>query len=170
MVPHRRCRQYRRRRTAFDSRSQEGDDCHCRRSEHLPRGCRGRTRQGPGVRDSAVVGVTDDGRERVHAVLVLAEATEAADVIRSANRQLEDHQRIRGFSVWTEGELPRTEGTRKLKRRELRAWVTGSHAPRKAASGDDIEGVVAQYAPGRQVRLQRHSRNSGSVPWNESSC
>jgi len=105
-----------------------------------------------GVRDSAVVGVTDDGRERVHAVLALTEGTEAADVIRRANPQLEDHQKVRGFSVWTEGELPRTEGTRKLKRRELRAWVTGNHVPQKAASSDDIEGVISQYAPGRQVR------------------
>ena len=51
------------------------------------------------------------------------------EVVRKANAQLEDHQRVRGFSVWPSGELPRTEGTRKLKRRELRSWVMGAGRP-----------------------------------------
>lgn len=105
----------------------------------------------PGVRDSAVIGVTQDGRERVHAVLVLNEGTRAEDVIRQANPQLEDHQRIRGYSVWTNGELPRTEGTRKLKRRELRSWVAGAGGPAKPSSEDDVISVITQYAPGRNV-------------------
>jgi long-chain acyl-CoA synthetase len=105
----------------------------------------------PGVRESAVVGVTDDGRERVHAVLALDNGADAQEVVRKANAQLEDHQRLRGYSVWPSGELPRTEGTRKLKRRELRSWVMGTSVPTKAAVGDEVEAVIAQYAPGRSI-------------------
>jgi long-chain acyl-CoA synthetase len=103
-----------------------------------------------GVRESAVVGVTEDGRERVHAALVLDPGIDAEDVVRKANAQLEEHQRVRGFSVWT-GDLPRTEGTRKLKRREIRSSVMGMAAPARAGGGDDVEAVIAQYAPGRKV-------------------
>ena len=103
-----------------------------------------------GVRDSAVVGVTDDGRERVHAALVLEEGVDPADVVRKANARLEEHQRVRGFSVWTAGDLPRTEGTRKLKRREIRSWVMGT-GPVRPAAAEELESVIAQYAPGRQV-------------------
>ena len=104
-----------------------------------------------GVRDSAVVGVTEDGRERVHAVLLLAPGADAQRVISRTNAQLEDHQRVRGYSVWPQEELPRTEGTRKLKRRELRSWVMGSVGPAKSGSGEDVESVIAQYAPGRNI-------------------
>jgi long-chain acyl-CoA synthetase len=50
----------------------------------------------PGVRDSAVV-----GRERVHAVLVLDPDIDKEEVVRRANAVLEDHQKVRGVSVWT---------------------------------------------------------------------
>ena len=105
-----------------------------------------------GVRDSAVVGVTQDNRERVHAAVVLDDGVDPEEVIRKANAQLEDHQRIRGFTVW-QGDLPRTEGTRKLKRREIRSRIGGSGATNavEAASTGDIESVIAQYAPGRAV-------------------
>jgi long-chain acyl-CoA synthetase len=108
-----------------------------------------------GVRDSAVVGMTHDGRERVHAVLVLADGADVQQVVRTANSQLEDHQRVRAYSVWPSDELPRTEGTRKLKRREIRAWVSGaSGGPPKAASQEDVESVIAQYAPGRSISAE----------------
>lgn len=104
-----------------------------------------------GVRDSAVVGVTEDGRERVHAVLLLDAGTDPEKVISRTNAQLEDHQRVRGYSVWLQEELPRTEGTRKLKRRELRSWAMGGSGTAKTGTGEDVESVIAQYAPGRKI-------------------
>ena len=74
----------------------------------------------PGVRESGVIGVADGGQERVHAVLVLEPGVDPDAIVRAANGALQDHQRIRTVSVWPESELPRTEGTRKLKRRVLR--------------------------------------------------
>ena len=105
----------------------------------------------PGVRDSAVVGVTRDGEERVHAVLVLEPGSDAHRVVRGANTALADHQKIRSTSLWPLEELPRTEGTRKLKRREIRAWVEagGATAPPRGARGEEsIEMLVARVAHG----------------------
>ena len=67
-----------------------------------------------GVRDSAVI-----GSDRVHAVLILDQGTDPDDVVRRANSQLADYQRIRSVSLWPYPEFPRTEGTAKLKRHEI---------------------------------------------------
>jgi long-chain acyl-CoA synthetase len=102
----------------------------------------------PGVRESAVV-----GPDRVHAVLVLEPGADAEAVVRKANSALEEHQRIRSFSVWPGTSLPRTEGTGKLKRNEVRRWVEGSASPGPAsAAGESIEAIVARYARSREIR------------------
>jgi long-subunit acyl-CoA synthetase (AMP-forming) len=82
----------------------------------------------PGVVESAVVGAPLPGStaERVQAVVVAKSATDLDDLVRQANAQLQDHQKIRAAVAWTRGELPRTEGTRKLKRRELKQWLTAT--------------------------------------------
>jgi long-chain acyl-CoA synthetase len=110
----------------------------------------------PGVRDSAVVGASAAGAasERVHAILVLEPGVGVDDVIRTANSRLADHQRIRAAAQWTGTELPRTEGTRKLKRRELKQWLSGEHGRRDSSTHADtrtVESVVARFAPGRAV-------------------
>jgi long-chain acyl-CoA synthetase len=104
----------------------------------------------PGVRDSAVVGVPAGGgasEERVHAVLVVDAGADAEAIARTANTQLADHQKIRRALVWPEAELPRTEGTRKLKRALIREWVRTGSAPKPAASGADaLAALVGKYA------------------------
>src|SRR5262249_2225346 len=85
----------------------------------------------PGVHDSAVVGVPVGSEERVHAVLVVDPGVDVDAVVRRANQTLGDHQKVRRALVWPERELPRTEGTRKLKRAAIRDWVkSGAAAPR----------------------------------------
>lgn len=114
----------------------------------------------PGVLDSAVVGAPAAGgtAERVQAVLRLAPGTDADTVMRGANARLADHQRVRAAAVWEGGELPRTEGTRKLKRRELRAWLLGqasgaatSAPPPQGGSHKDVKELLARFAPGRTI-------------------
>src|SRR5205823_6545451 len=85
----------------------------------------------PGVVESAVVGAPLPGStaERVQAIIVAKTGTDLDDVVRQANAQLQDQQKIRAAVFWTNGDLPRTEGTRKLKRRELKAWLTGNRDP-----------------------------------------
>jgi long-chain acyl-CoA synthetase len=105
-----------------------------------------------GVKESAVVASTADGHERVHAVLVLEPGVDPEAVVRDANQQLLDHQRVRSFSVWAEGALPRTEGTRKLKRGAIRSWVATGQKPAAAATGDDpVSSLVARFAGAREV-------------------
>ena len=111
--------------------------------------------QQPGVIDAAVVGapVPGSSAERVQAVLVLADGTDADLVVRGANARLGDHQKIRVSAIWPGKELPRTEGTRKLKRRELRNWLSGrTPVSQTFTSGvRDVRSVLARFAPGRTL-------------------
>jgi long-chain acyl-CoA synthetase len=107
----------------------------------------------PGVRESAVVGLPAGGTavrsadERVHAVLVLEPGVDPETVARHANKQLADHQRIRRALVWPEPELPRTEGTRKLKRGAIREWArTGATAGATRTDSDRLSALVGKYS------------------------
>ena len=104
-----------------------------------------------GVKESAVVGVAAGAEERVHAVLVLEPGTDVDAVVRGANGRLQDHQRIRTASVWPGEALPRTEGTRKLKRALVRAWVATGEQPLPPSGGDSLEALVARFARGRDI-------------------
>jgi long-chain acyl-CoA synthetase len=105
----------------------------------------------PGVRESAVVGAVDGAQERVHAVLVVDPGTDVDDVIRQANVRLQDHQRVRTSSVWPGPQLPRTEGTRKLKRRTIREWVLAGGAPLAAPQDSSLESLITRFSHGRTV-------------------
>jgi len=106
----------------------------------------------PGVRESAVVGMASGGQERAHAVLVLEAGTHAEEVLRLANARLEEHQRVRGVSVWPGRELPRTEGTWKLKRRDIREWAASGKKPLLAAAPQrTVEGILSRYAGNRAL-------------------
>jgi len=114
-----------------------------------------------GVTESAVVGAPLPGStaERVQAVLVAAPGIDLDDIVRQANTRLQDHQKIRAVALWPGGELPRTDGTRKLKRRELKQWLTGSQAgtyrPGRtntdAAGARSVASVIERFAPGRTI-------------------
>jgi long-chain acyl-CoA synthetase len=105
----------------------------------------------PGVQDAAVVGVEDGAGERVHAVVVTDPGIDAEAAVRQANTQLQDHQRIRTVTVWPGAELPRTDGTRKLKRREVRQWVVDGQRPVTSQPPDTIEALVTRFTAGRAV-------------------
>jgi long-chain acyl-CoA synthetase len=110
----------------------------------------------PGVKESAVVGVSQPGSqtERVQAVLVAAPESDLDDIVKQANAGLQDHQKIRAAALWPGSELPRTEGTRKLKRRELKDWLAtaavGTPA-RRGGSPRSIASVIERFAPGRTI-------------------
>jgi long-chain acyl-CoA synthetase len=105
-----------------------------------------------GVFESAVVGKTDGSVERVHAVLALDPDIDPETVIREANRGLADHQRIRSFSIWKSGPLPRTEGTKKLKRAAIKEWVASGAAPAASPATDDaLQALLAKFAGSRAL-------------------
>jgi long-chain acyl-CoA synthetase len=106
----------------------------------------------PGVKDAAVVGLTVEGEERIHAVLVLASGADVGAIVRAANGQLEDHQRVWSTSVWPGDTLPRTEGTQKLKRRDIQRWASGERlAPASAAAGTSVTDIIGRYTGGRTL-------------------
>jgi long-chain acyl-CoA synthetase len=100
-----------------------------------------------GVRESAVVGVTTGGQERVHAALVVDSGVDPDRVAREANAQLEEHQKIRRAVIWPDGELPRTEGTRKLKRAAIAQWMHTGAPPRQPSTATDkLTALIAKRA------------------------
>ncbi len=109
----------------------------------------------PGVKEAAVVGASATGaavEERVHAVLVVEPGANVEAIVAAANAGLEDYQRVRGVSAWPGPELPRTEGTRKLKRRDLQRWVAqGSSAAAAPARAKTVEDVMRRFVSGRDI-------------------
>jgi len=100
----------------------------------------------PGVRDSAVI-----GPDQVHAVLVTDAGADMDAIVRRANEKLEDHQKIRAVSAWPTGEgLPRTPGTGKLKRSEVRERIAGG-VRSAASSGGGLIAMLQRYAPDRTI-------------------
>jgi len=101
-----------------------------------------------GVRDSAAIGTG-----RVHAALILDPGVNADEIVRQANTQLADYQRIRSFSIWPYAEFPRTEGTRKLKRHEI---AKGTPPPTEHAKIDldvPLESLTSLERVERMVAL-----------------
>jgi long-chain acyl-CoA synthetase len=111
----------------------------------------------PGVKDAAVIGRPARGGENVHVALLLEPGTDPETVVARANAVLEDHQKIRGYTVWRDPELPRTAGTGKLKRGEIRARLlgpleaAGASAVAVAPSADQVEELLQKWTAGRAV-------------------
>jgi long-chain acyl-CoA synthetase len=106
-----------------------------------------------GVKDSAAVGLIRNGEERVHVALIVDHGTNPDDVVRAANAQLADHQRIRGATIWPGAELLRTEGTKKLKRHEIQKWLqTGAPPAAAAVHGSGVDAVIERFTGGRALR------------------
>jgi long-chain acyl-CoA synthetase len=89
----------------------------------------------------------------VHAVLVLEPGVDPADVVRQANATLADHQKIRRAVVWPQAELPRTEGTRKLKRAAIKLWMLSGGQPPSPEGGDvdALTALIAKYTGRKDV-------------------
>jgi long-chain acyl-CoA synthetase len=103
-----------------------------------------------GVRDCAVI-----GPDQVHAVLVLEPHANGEDVVAQANSRLEEQQKIRAVSEWPTGEeLPRTAGTAKLKRGEIRQRIAQGLRPAAAAHRGGLIELLQRYAPGRAIGEQ----------------
>ncbi|HEX8028261.1 MAG TPA: AMP-binding protein [Vicinamibacterales bacterium] len=115
-----------------------------------------------GVIESAVVGSraaegAENDNERVHAVLRIAPGSDPEVIVRDANTHLADHQRVRSFSIWTDGDLPRTDGTKKLKRAAIKQWVAGAAGAAGAtgasgaAGADQLQSLLAKFTGARQL-------------------
>jgi long-chain acyl-CoA synthetase len=86
------------------------------------------------VTDATVVGWPLGAGLRVHAVLLLEDASAADDIVRTANRALAPHQQIRGSTVWPDPDLPRTH-TLKVRKPEVLARLAAKDPPGAFVSG-----------------------------------
>ena len=86
----------------------------------------------PSLRDSVVVGLPKGADTEVHAVFIMDQPEEAPDVVSWANAQLNEHQQVRGHTVWTEEDFPRTH-TLKVKKRVVVDALVGAEKPAPAA-------------------------------------
>ncbi|WP_338254859.1 AMP-dependent synthetase/ligase [Dictyobacter halimunensis] len=72
-----------------------------------------------GVKDAVVLGLHEkDQGPTVHAVLLMEDKSLAKTTIQSTNKQLAPHQQVKGFTIWSEQDFPRTH-TLKVKRQEV---------------------------------------------------
>ncbi|MGI8782711.1 MAG: AMP-binding protein [Acidobacteriota bacterium] len=118
----------------------------------------------PGVGECAVIGLAEGVSEHVHAVIVLKDtAIDPQRIQHDANLRLQDFQKIRSISVWPEEHLPRTDGTGKLKRRDVRARLRGEPAAAGTpphAGESNLEDWIARLARrspgevGEELRLE----------------
>ena len=69
----------------------------------------------PMTKDAVVVGLPKGSGVEVHAALLLEDPSAVSEVVSWANRQLAEHQQIRGSTAWPDEDFPRTH-TLKVKK------------------------------------------------------
>ena len=87
----------------------------------------------PRVKDATVVGLTRGSSVEVHAALILEDADAAQEAVAWTNGQLAEQQRIRGFTVWSDEDFPRTH-TLKVKKHIVIDTILGKIQPEPPAA------------------------------------
>ncbi len=87
----------------------------------------------PRVKDATVVGLTKGSSVEVHAALILEDADAAQEAVAWTNGQLAEQQRIRGFTVWSDEDFPRTH-TLKVKKQIVIDTILGKIQPEPPAA------------------------------------
>ena len=106
----------------------------------------------PGVVESAVVGIREGSAERVHAAVITSSSlVSVSELLRQANAELADHQKLRGITIWPGERLPRTEGALKLKRRDIRQFIEAGAVERAPVANDAFKSIVDKYAGSRHL-------------------
>ncbi|HEU5179197.1 MAG TPA: AMP-binding protein [Candidatus Polarisedimenticolia bacterium] len=116
-----------------------------------------------GVREASVLGLPGPGGDRVHAVLLLEAVTPGPEeIVRRANAALEPRQRIKDYTIWTDGDLPRT-ATGKVRKMLLRERLLAAResspdaaAPRRMEEA--VRRLVARVARIEPARVSSASR------------
>ena len=106
----------------------------------------------PALTDATVVGLQRGQDTQVHAVFLLEEPTRAAEIVAQANRELAEHQQIRGFTVWPEADFPRTH-TLKVKKAVLADALSAGLPDAAPAAGARPPSPAAGDPKERLVRL-----------------
>ncbi len=111
-----------------------------------------------------MVGLTKGSSVEVHAALILENADTAQEAVSWTNEQLAEQQRIRGFTVWTDEDFPRTH-TLKVKKQLVIDTILGKLQPESpaatAAPSGSSEGGGAREL--RQIIGEVSKREAGDV-------
>ena len=103
------------------------------------------------VTDAAIVGWPLGAGLKVHAVLLLADASQEDAVIKAVNAKLAPHQQIRGSTVWPDDDLPRTP-TLKVRKPVILARL------------EDLERPASAPIPAAASKLQRDPLDASVDP------
>lgn len=120
-----------------------------------PTDVEGELLQQAGVRECAVIGRATEAGDEVHAVLVLEAGAEEGTgdrAVAAANAALAGYQRIRSWSPWPGADLPRTEATGKVKRRDVRARLEAGDGASPEGRGTGVDDVLHDLLAGRTER------------------
>jgi long-chain acyl-CoA synthetase len=104
------------------------------------------------VTDATVVGLAQGQDTQVHAVFLLEDPEQAPAIVAQANRELAEHQQIRGFTVWPEADFPRTH-TLKVKKAVLVDALSAGLPSAAPATGARAQAAAAADPKQRLVRL-----------------
>lgn len=86
----------------------------------------------PQIKDAVVLGLMENGSgPQVHAILLMDDPSEAKAVIQQANKRLTPQQQVRGFTIWSDSDFPRTH-TLKVKRQDVLARLDTMRQQAKA--------------------------------------
>ncbi len=117
----------------------------------------------PGVRAACVVGLPVEGGDRVHAVLLMEKGADPMAAVERANERLMPKQRVRGHTVWTEPDFPRT-AIGKVRKVLVIEKVLAQERERSPASGAATTGagavrrLVAEVARADPASLRESTR------------
>ena len=116
----------------------------------------------PNVTDAAVVGLTRGSSVEVHAALILDPADTAQEVVSWTNGQLAEQQRIRGFTVWSEEDFPRTH-TLKVKKGVVIDTILGKIQPESPAASPSGSSPASGARSLLQIIAEVGRRDVGEV-------
>ena len=114
----------------------------------------------PDIAGSAVVGLAHG--TKVHAAIVIRDGGDPDVTVRWTNAQLAEHQRIQGFTVWPDADLPRTHTLKVKKHEVIKAIESGPEATTTAAPVRDakakatVASVIAELASVPVAQVQPH--------------
>jgi len=117
----------------------------------------------PGVRETCVLGVPGPGGDRVHAVIMLEAGTDAEACVSQANASLQPKQRIKDYTVWKEGDFPRT-ATGKVRKGILLEKILAVQTESVSAQGgpstlsQGVRRLVARVAQIDPARVESGTR------------
>ncbi|HUG43285.1 MAG TPA: AMP-binding protein, partial [Acidobacteriota bacterium] len=127
----------------------------------FPQDVEGALRRISGVRDAVAIGLDRGKGDEVHAVLLLRAETDAEEVVKEANRELEPHQKIRGCTVWNEEDFPTTPSTQKIQRHKVLERVKdrdSSKGREPDAAPSKLLAILAELTPQKAARISSQDR------------